>query len=58
MGGRRGEASGDLAAGGRRRLNLDGFGEAAGRFVMEDGGDEIGSSISLSFPFVCGPGSS
>lgn len=57
-GGRRGETSGDFAAGGRRRLNLDGFGEAAGRFVMEDAGDEIGNSISLSFPFVRGTGSS
>lgn len=55
---RRGEASGDFAAGGRRRLNLDGFGEAAGRFVTEDAGDEIGNSISLSFPFVRGTGSS
>lgn len=57
-GGRRGETSRDFAAGGRRRLNLDGFGEAAGRFVMEDAGDEIGNSISLSFPFVRGTGSS
>lgn len=57
-GGRRGEASGDFAAGGRRRLNLDGFGEAAGNFVTEDAGDKIGNSISLSFPFVRGTGSS
>lgn len=58
MDGRRGEASGDFAAGGRRRLNLDGFGEAAGSFVTEDAGDRIGNSISLSFPFVRGTGSS
>lgn len=56
--GQRGEASGDFAAGGRRRLNLDGFGEVAGSFVTEDAGDEIGNSTSLSFPFVRGTGSS
>lgn len=57
-GGRRGEASGDFAAGGRRRLNLDGFGEVGGSFVMDGAGDEDGNSISLSFPFVRGTGSS
>jgi len=57
-GGRRGEGSGDFAAGGRRgtRLNLDGLGDAAGSFVMEDAGDEHDTSISLSFPFARGTG--
>ena len=58
-GGRRGEVTG----GGRRgtRLNLEGLGVAVKRFVTEGGevgGDESGTSSSLSFPFVLGTGTS